>query len=71
MTSNKRGTEFRISFNCGNDAFDVNDQYINVVIPFDKEVAESRAKSRLALNDGDGTQLALILPSAKKSSKNS
>lgn len=49
----------------GKEAFDVNDHYINVIIPFDKEVMENRAKSRLALKNGtqlalnNGTQLAL------------
>lgn len=40
----------------GKEAFDVSDHYINVVIPFDKEVMEGRAKSHLALNEGNGAQ---------------
>ena len=36
----------------GKEVFDVNDHYINVVIPFDKEVMENRATSHLALNNG-------------------
>lgn len=55
---NKRGKEFRISFNCGEEAFDINDRYINVVIPFDEEVGEAMLRairhSIMALNDGDG-----------------
>ena len=41
----------------GKEAFDINEHYINVVIPFDKKVMESHAKKQLALNNG--TQLAL------------
>lgn len=41
------------------DAFDVNDHYIHVVIPFDKEAIRNHAMSRFALNEGHGTQLAL------------
>ena len=38
------------------DAFDVNDHYIHVVIPFDKEAIRNHAMSRFALNEGHGTQ---------------
>ncbi len=37
--------------NYGSEAFDINDNYINVTIHFDKEVMESHAKN--ALKDDD------------------
>ena len=67
ITSNKRGTEFRISFNCRKETLDVNDRYINVVIPFDKEVG--KAVLRVIWHSIGGSIMALSFLQRRRAQK--